>query len=112
MAQPVIPDFGEASDCVTDNRLFCPDWVKENWDVLVKKMPPSFTILGSVVAMASSGFTKPEQLKDVETFFEGKSTKGFERNLAQSYDAVRAKIGWLERDSKDVEEWLKENKYL
>jgi aminopeptidase 2 len=32
--------------------------------------------------------------------------------LAQSYDAVRAKIGWLERDSKDVEEWLKENKYL
>ena len=87
-------------------------WVKENWDVLVKKMPPSFTILGSVVAMASSGFTKPEQLKDVETFFEGKSTKGFERNLAQSYDAVRAKIGWLERDSKDVEQWLKENKYL
>jgi aminopeptidase 2 len=87
-------------------------WVKENWEVLVKKMPPSFTILGSVVAMASSGFTKQEQLKDVEAFFEGKSTKGFERNLAQSYDAVRAKIGWLERDSKDVEQWLKENKYL
>ena len=29
MAQPVIPDFGEASDCVTDNRLFCPDWVRD-----------------------------------------------------------------------------------
>ena len=26
--EPVIPDFGEASDCVTDNRLFCPDWVR------------------------------------------------------------------------------------
>ena len=32
---PVIPDFGEGSDCVVDNRLFCPDWVRDNWsDVL------------------------------------------------------------------------------
>jgi osmoprotectant transport system permease protein len=32
---PVIPDFGEASSCVQDNRLFCPDWVRDNWsDVL------------------------------------------------------------------------------
>ena len=28
---PVIPDFGEGSDCVVENRLFCPDWVKDNW---------------------------------------------------------------------------------
>jgi osmoprotectant transport system permease protein len=28
---PVIPDFGQASSCVTENRLFCPDWVRENW---------------------------------------------------------------------------------
>ena len=31
MAEPVIPDFGEASDCVTENRLFCTDWVRDNW---------------------------------------------------------------------------------
>jgi osmoprotectant transport system permease protein len=30
--EPVIPEFGEASDCVTENRLFCTDWVRENWD--------------------------------------------------------------------------------
>ena len=30
-AQPVIPEFDEASSCVTENRLFCPDWVRENW---------------------------------------------------------------------------------
>ena len=29
--EPVIPDFGEGSDCVTENRLFCPDWVRDNW---------------------------------------------------------------------------------
>jgi osmoprotectant transport system permease protein len=34
-SEPVIPDFGEGSACVTENRLFCPDWVRDNWaDVL------------------------------------------------------------------------------
>lgn len=28
---PVIPDFGQASACVSENRLFCPDWVRDNW---------------------------------------------------------------------------------
>lgn len=87
-------------------------WMKENWDLLREKMPPSFTLLGSVVAMATSGFTNAQQLDDVEKFFGDKSTKGFDRNLAQSRDAIRAKIGWLQRDAKDVEEWLKQNKYL
>jgi osmoprotectant transport system permease protein len=29
--EPVIPDFGEASSCVADNRIFCTDWVRDNW---------------------------------------------------------------------------------
>ena len=29
--EPVIPDFGTASDCVTENRFFCTDWVRDNW---------------------------------------------------------------------------------
>jgi len=28
---PVIPNFGGASKCVTNNDLFCTDWVKSNW---------------------------------------------------------------------------------
>jgi osmoprotectant transport system permease protein len=28
---PVIPDFGEGSSCVVENRLFCLDWVRDNW---------------------------------------------------------------------------------
>jgi len=87
-------------------------WMKENWELLREKMPPSFTLLGSVVSMATSSFTKQEQLTDVEKFFDGKSTKGFDRNLAQSFDAVRAKMGWLQRDGKAVEEWLRREKYL
>jgi osmoprotectant transport system permease protein len=33
---PVIPDFGEGSDCVTENRLFCADWVRDNWSSILQ----------------------------------------------------------------------------
>ena len=29
---PVIPDFGAGSECVRENRTFCPDWVADHWD--------------------------------------------------------------------------------
>lgn len=28
---PVIPNYGKASQCVIQNRLFCLDWFKQNW---------------------------------------------------------------------------------
>ncbi|MGH3132224.1 MAG: ABC transporter permease [Gaiellaceae bacterium] len=34
--EPVIPDFGEASECVTENRLFCADWVRDNWSDVIQ----------------------------------------------------------------------------
>jgi osmoprotectant transport system permease protein len=36
VSEPVIPDFGEASDCVAENRTFCTDWVRENWDPVLQ----------------------------------------------------------------------------
>ncbi len=87
-------------------------WTKENWTTIVQRLPPTMTLLPSLVSMATSSFTKKDQLDDVENFFSKHSTKGFDRNLAQSKDAVTAKIGQLERDGKDVVQWLQENKYL
>jgi osmoprotectant transport system permease protein len=34
--EPVIPDFGEGSDCVVENRTFCTDWVRENWEPVLQ----------------------------------------------------------------------------
>jgi osmoprotectant transport system permease protein len=34
--EPVIPDFGEASSCVADNRIFCTDWVRDNWSPVLQ----------------------------------------------------------------------------
>ncbi|KPM33936.1 Aminopeptidase 2, mitochondrial [Neonectria ditissima] len=87
-------------------------WVKENWDVLTKRLPPGMSLLGDVVAMSTSSFTQDEQVADVQRFFAEKGTKGFDLELAQSLDSIKAKQNWLARDKKDVEEWLAQNKYL
>jgi len=86
-------------------------WMTENWDELVKKLPPALSMLGTMVTIFTSSFTKKEQLEKVEKFFADKSTNGFDQSLAQSLDAIRSKISWVERDREDVAAWVKENKY-
>jgi aminopeptidase 2 len=87
-------------------------FLTSKWEPIVEKLPPSFTMLGTVVQLCVSGFTKMEHVKEVEAFFETKSTRGFDRTLAQALDAVRARARWVERDGGDVKGWLKENGYF
>ena len=58
---PVIPDFGEASDCVQENRLFCPDWVRDNWGEVLQpallqhiKLTAIAVSVGFVIAFAAA----------------------------------------------------------
>lgn len=87
-------------------------WFQENYGVLIKKLPPGLSMLGSVVSMCSSNFTTVEQAKEVADFFKDKDTKGFDRALAQTMDSISAKASWVQRDRADVAGWLKANKYL
>ncbi|CAK7223929.1 Aminopeptidase 2 mitochondrial [Sporothrix bragantina] len=86
-------------------------WMTENWDDLYKRLPPALSMLGSMVSIMTSSFSKPEQLKRVQDFFADKNTKGYDQALAQSQDVIRSKIAWLERDREDVANWLRENGY-
>ncbi|CAJ0547689.1 Ff.00g044430.m01.CDS01 [Fusarium sp. VM40] len=87
-------------------------WVKENWDVLTKRLPPGMSLLGDMVAISTSSFTHHDQISEVKSFFEEKGSKGFDLELAQSLDAMKAKQNWLARDKEDVKQWLRDNKYL
>ncbi|KAF1914902.1 peptidase family M1-domain-containing protein [Ampelomyces quisqualis] len=87
-------------------------WVKDNWEELERRLPPSLSMLSSVVSITTSGFTHREHIEDIKAFFADKSTKGFDMSLSQSIDAISAKAAWLERDSDDVKQWLQEHKYL
>ncbi|KIW01467.1 uncharacterized protein PV09_07224 [Verruconis gallopava] len=87
-------------------------WMKDNWDELEKKLPPGLSMLGSVVSICTSSFTREDQAEEVKKFFGARKTKGFDQSLAQSMDAVKAKAKWVERDAKDVETWLAKGGYL
>jgi len=59
--EPVIPDFGEGSDCVVENRLFCPDWVRDNWSTVLQpaliehvKLTLIAVAIGFVLAFAAA----------------------------------------------------------
>ena len=62
---PVIPDFGEASSCVQDNRLFCPDWVRDNWGPVLQpallqhvKLTIIAVAIGFVLAFVAALFAR------------------------------------------------------
>ncbi|KAL1861140.1 Aminopeptidase 2 mitochondrial [Paecilomyces lecythidis] len=88
------------------------EWLKTNWDAIYKRLPPSLGMLGTVVQITTASFCTEKQLKEVEEFFASKDTKGYDRAVEQSLDAIRAKIHWLKRDRSDVENWLKTNGYI
>ncbi|KAL1998632.1 hypothetical protein VTN02DRAFT_5868 [Thermoascus thermophilus] len=87
-------------------------WLKSNWDEIYKRLPPELGMLGNVVQITTASFCTESQLKEVEAFFGSKDTKGYDRAVQQSLDAIRAKVHWLQRDRGDVESWLKDNGYL
>ncbi|KAJ5095945.1 hypothetical protein NUU61_005301 [Penicillium alfredii] len=87
-------------------------WMQSNWDTLDKSLSAALSILSAVVQLTTASFSSDAQLKEVQDFFATKDTKGFDRALSQSQDAIRAKINWLQRDRADVETWLSNNRYL
>ncbi|KAI0817898.1 peptidase family M1-domain-containing protein [Xylaria sp. FL0064] len=86
-------------------------WLTEKWPEVYKRLSGNPPILGSMVTICTSSFTKPEQLERVEKFFKDIDTKSFDQPLAQSKDAIRSKISWLARDRDDVATWVRENGY-
>jgi len=58
---PVIPDFGQATECVRENRLFCTEWVRDNWEPVLQpallqhvKLTVIAVAVGFVIAFAAA----------------------------------------------------------
>ena len=87
-------------------------WMQANWDLMYKRLPPTLPMLGLMVKLFTTGFTNQQQLDEVEKFFEGKNTNGYDQSLAQAIDSIKSKLSWVDRDREDVSKWLKDNGYL
>lgn len=104
-----LPASGLRSHAEGIEALF--SWLTDKWPEIYKRLSGNPPILGSMVTICTSSFAKPEQLQKVEEFFKDIDTKSFAQPLAQSKDAIRSKIAWLERDRDDVATWVRENGY-
>jgi len=69
--EPVIPDFGEGSDCVTENRLFCADWVRDNWAGVIQpallehvKLTVIAVVIGFAIAFGAALVTHRYRLAE------------------------------------------------
>jgi aminopeptidase 2 len=105
-----LPASGLRSHAEGIEALF--KWLTTTWPDISKRLSGNPPILGSMVTICTSSFAKQEQLDQVEAFFKDIDTKNFVQPLAQSKDAIRSKIAWVQRDRDNVAGWVKENGYL
>lgn len=87
-------------------------WMTSNWETMYRRLPPSLSMLGSMVTIMTSGFTTQRQLSQVEAFFANKNKNGYDKSLEQSKDAIRSNVSWVGRDRDDVRAWLKADGHL
>lgn len=64
------------------------------------------SMLGHILEGSTSGFNRPDELKDVETFFRKHPIAGIERTMKQSLEWIRSNIRWTEGGAQDAAEWL------
>ncbi|RIA85787.1 aminopeptidase [Glomus cerebriforme] len=88
------------------------NYIKENWYLIHERYSKSLALFEHIIKFGIELFASEDDVKDVEKFFSNKNCKEFERPLQQSIENIRANAAWIERDSKDVKDWLKANGYL
>jgi len=87
-------------------------YIKENWYLMHERYAKSLAIFENIIKFGIESFASEDDIKDIEQFFSNKNCKEFERSLQQSIENIRANAAWVERDSKDVEDWLRANGYI
>lgn len=108
-------DLSTALACLTthkDGVYKLWEWTSSNWDTLIAKLTPTSSMMGRVVKMLTSSFTKEDQKQKVIEFFASKSTSGFDQSLKQSLDEISAKIKRADRDTLAILDWLSQNGYM
>ena len=87
-------------------------WLTSNWEELVRVCPPELSMLNTLVKLCTTEFTTEKQMQMVQDWFKDKDKTGFKMALEQSLDSIRVKLGWVNRDRKDVESFLQGERLL
>ncbi|HMD97035.1 MAG TPA: M1 family metallopeptidase [Terriglobia bacterium] len=82
------------------------DFLKQNWDALVAKLPTDY---GAYLPDVVGGYCDEAHRRDAASFFEGRSTKysGGPRNLAQMLEGIDLCVAFKKAQQPSVTEFLK-----
>jgi alanyl aminopeptidase len=96
--------FGPAQRRQT--RDFAYDFVKQNWDALIARLP---TDTGSILPYVAEGYCDAQQRQDVQNFFTGRSTRymGGPRILTQVLESIDLCVAYKNAQQASAEEFLK-----
>lgn len=87
-------------------------YIKGNWEAVKGKMEGNKVVMDRYFKSTLGRFASREMETEIEGFFEGKDTKGFDRGLVQVADSIRGNARYREREEGVVEEWLGAHGYL
>jgi aminopeptidase N len=94
-------------------RLALWEYVKAHWDDKVfATLSGNMVVLERFLRVALNKFASYEVKKDIESFFEGKNQRGYDRGLGVVKDTIEGQAKYKERDVEVVREWLNAHGYL
>lgn len=82
------------------------EYLKENWSAIYDKFSTNMVVLDRLVRLMISNFSSKKAAEDIQEFYKDKNTHGFDRSLGQAVDTILANAQWVERDAKEVQQWL------
>ena len=93
---------------VASNRLgrdMAWEFVKDNWDEFDRRYGEGGFAIMRLVSVISA-FTTEERRAEVERFFKDNPTPAAERTVSQSLERIGVNAAWLERNRRDLADWL------
>ncbi|PVU99211.1 hypothetical protein BB559_000882 [Furculomyces boomerangus] len=89
-----------------ESRKMLWDWYVKSYDQLVERYRASMASLGIMVKICAGEFVTYEKANEVEQFLLTKDTSKFARALEQTLEKIRSRAAWVQRDRKDVNDYL------
>ncbi|XP_023658692.1 leucyl-cystinyl aminopeptidase [Paramormyrops kingsleyae] len=79
--------------------LYAWNFVKENWDTIIKKFPIGSFVLQDIIMSTTSQFSTERHLVEVQYFFASLKDKGSEmRCVSEAVETIKLNIQWMERN--------------
>jgi len=102
--QDIMYTFGSVSSN-SAGHLLAWNFFKDNWERIHKRFGDGAFLLVRIIEY-STRVIDESVAKDIEAFFSTHSAPSAERTIKQALESIRTNARWLERDRKQVAEYL------